>query len=182
MSRGASPMTGATLAPTTTLTWSPALGKRVRAGSWRELAVSTAQRIEEALAAGQLEVAAQLVDYFMEEAKVCHNVYQVSVDGFERWLGERGVPEPELRAERERLKRLPAFPDGEPFDPLPRWRALGAQAGALTAELRGMALDEKAARARLDDLREGWRQLHDRWADLQVYEQLSARAAGHSAR
>jgi hypothetical protein len=167
MSRGASPMTGATAAPTTTLSWSPALGKRVREGSWQELAVSTVQRIEEALAAGQLEVAAQLVDYFMEEAKVCHNVYQVWVEGFEGWLADRGVPASEVRAERERLDALLAFPDGEPFTPLPRWRALGERAGALAAELRGMALDEPAARVRLDDLREGWRQLHDRWADLQ---------------
>jgi hypothetical protein len=68
---------------------------------------------------------------------------------------------------RERLDALLAFPDGEPFAPLPRWRALGERAGALAAELRGMALDEPAARARLDELREGWRQLHDRWADLQ---------------
>jgi hypothetical protein len=164
MSRGASPMTGATAAPTTRLSWSDALGKRVREGSWEELAVSTVERIEEALAAGQLEVAAQLVDYFMEEAKVCHNVYQVWVDGFERWLESRGV---DVRPERARLDRLLAFPDGEPFDPLPRWRALGGMAGALAAELRGMALDERAARTRLHELREDWRRLHDRWADLQ---------------
>ena len=165
MTRGASPMTGATAAPTTTLTWSPALGKRVREGSWQELAVSTVQRIEEAIAAGQMEVAAQLVDYFMEEAKVCHNVYQVWAEGFERWLAERGV---DVCAERERLNRLLAFPDGEPFEPLPRWSALGARAGALAADMRGMVLDEEDAHARLHELREGWRQLHDRWADLQA--------------
>ena len=167
MSRGASPMTGSVAAPTTTLTWSPALGKRVREGTWEEQARSTVERVEEAVAAGQLEVAAQLVDYFMEEAKVCHNVYQVWVDGFERWLAGRGVPEDELRAERVRLDALLAFPDGSPFEPLPRWQALGERAGALAAGLRGMALDEAPARARLDELREGWRQLHDRWADLQ---------------
>jgi hypothetical protein len=98
MSRGASPMTGSVAAPTTTLTWSPELGKRVREGSWEELAVSTVERIDDALAAGQLEIAAQLVDYFMEEAKVCHNVYQVWVAGFERWLAEQGVPADELTA------------------------------------------------------------------------------------
>lgn len=160
-------MTGSVAAPTTTLTWSKTLGKRVREGAWPDQAVSTVQRIEEAMAAGQMEVAAQLVDYFMEEAKVCHNVYQVWVDGFERWLGERGVPDAEVRAERSRLDTLLAFPDGEPFTPLPRWRALGKRAGALASELRGMALDEAAGRARLDELREGWRQLHDRWTDLQ---------------
>jgi hypothetical protein len=167
MSRGTSPMTGSVAAPTTTLTWSPELGKRVREGSWEELAVSTVERIDEALAAGQLEVAAQLVDYFMEEAKVCHNVYQVWVAGFERWLAEQGVPADELTAERERLDGLLAFPDGGAFAPLERWRALGERAGALAADLRGMALDDAAARAAVDALREHWRQLHDRWADLQ---------------
>jgi hypothetical protein len=158
-------MTGATAAPTTTLTWSPSLGKRVREGDWRAQAVSTVQRIEEAIAAGQMEVAAQLVDYFMEEAKVCHNVYQSWTAGFEGWLADQGVPETDVRAERARLDALLAFPDGEPFDPLPRWRALGAEAGALAADLRGQAAHD--ARARLDQLREHWRQLHDRWADLQ---------------
>ncbi|MGH2949108.1 MAG: hypothetical protein ACRDPC_23125, partial [Solirubrobacteraceae bacterium] len=119
VARGTAAMTGSVAAPATTLTWSRSLGKRVREGSWAEQAVSTVQRIEEAMAAGQMEVAAQLVDYFMEEAKVCHNVYQVWTEGFERWLAERGVPEAEVAAERRRLDALLAFPDGEPFAPLP---------------------------------------------------------------
>ena len=167
MKPGAAPMTGSVAAPVATLSWSPALGKRIREGDWSELAVSTVQRIEDAVAAGQMEVAAQLVDYFMEEAKVCHNVYQVWTEGFERWLGERGVPAAEVAAERARLDELLAFPDGAAFAPVERWEALGAEAGALAAALRGMALDDTAARARVDSLREHWRRLHDRWADLQ---------------
>jgi len=165
--RGSGFISGAVEQPTTTLTWSDAIGKRIRAGSWEEQAVSTVERIEEALDAGQLEVAAQLVDYFMEEAKVCHNVYQVWVEGFERWLRDNGVGEQELAAERERLERLLAFPDGEPFAPEPRWRALGEQAGGLAHGIRGLALEPDAARAGLRALRESWRQLHDRWVDLQ---------------
>lgn len=61
----------------------------------------------------------------MEEAKVCHNVYQVWVDGFERWLGGRGMPEHELRAERARLDALLTFPDGSRSS---RWRAGGRPA------------------------------------------------------
>jgi hypothetical protein len=165
--RGAGFISGAVGTPTTTLTWDREIGKRVREGDWAEQAVSTVQRIEEALGAGQWEVAAQLVDYFMEEAKVCHAVYQVWVAGFEDWLVGRGVTREELAAERARLDRLLAFPDGEPFEPHARWSALGAQAGALGNDIRGLQASPEQARERLDALRESWRRLHDRWADLQ---------------
>jgi hypothetical protein len=102
----------------------------------------------------------------MEEAKVCHNVYQVWTEGFMIWLAEQGVAADELQAERRRLDQLLAFPDGTPFEPLARWARIGELAGALAAELRGMALDASQGRARLDELRESWRQLHDRWVDL----------------
>lgn len=159
-------MSGVTPQPTTTLTWSPTLGKRVRGGGLQELAVSTVERIQDAIAVGQWEVAAQLIDYFIEEAKVCHNLYQVWTEGFEKWLASQGVSAEEMAAERRRLDQLLDFPDGTPFEPRERWRRVGELAGALGAELRGMALDESAAGARLDELRESWRQLHDRWVDL----------------
>jgi hypothetical protein len=78
------------------------------------------------------------------------------------------VPEAEVEAERARLRLLLAFPDGRPFDPEPRWRALGAEAGALGNALRSFLVSAGEARAGLDTLREGWRQLHDRYADYQA--------------
>jgi hypothetical protein len=165
--RGTGFISGTVGTPTTTLTWSTTIGKRIREGTWQEQAVSTVERIEEAIAAGQREVAAELVDYFMEEAKVCHAVYQVWVDGFGDWLLGRGVTPEELAAERRRLDELLRFPDGAPFEPHGRWSALGAQAGRLANDLRGLQLPLDEAPARLGELREAWRQLHDRWADLQ---------------
>lgn len=160
-------ISGAVERPTTTLTWSNQIGKRVRRGSWSDQAVATVDRIREALEAGQWEVAAQLVDYFMEEAKVCHNVYQVWIGGFEKWLLDQGVREEELAEERSRLEALLTFPDGGSFEPQERWEALGRRAGGLANGIRGLRLDSAGAAAELDGLREDWRQLHDRWVDLQ---------------
>lgn len=156
---------------TTRLEWSERIGKRVRTGDWADQAISTVAKIDDAVAAGDLELAAQLVDYFVEEAKVCHRIYTVWTAGFESWLRGQGVTEGELAAERDRLGRLLAFPDGTPFDPGPRWLALGGAAGTLAAQVRDAdpAAETTADRTRtaVDALRERWRQLHDRWADLQ---------------
>src|SRR5262245_49723024 len=92
-------ISGGIAAPTTRLTWSDRLGKRVREGTPAELAVSTVERIEEAVRAGQWEVAAQLVDYFMEEAKVCRMVYVQWSEGFEQWLTDHGVSAADVAAE-----------------------------------------------------------------------------------
>ena len=42
------------------------------------------------LKAGRREVAAQLVDYFMEEAKVVYVIYKVWTKGFLDWLDTQG--------------------------------------------------------------------------------------------
>ena len=57
------------------LTWSENLGKRVRTGDWLDQSVSTVEKIEDAIEEENPEMAAQLIDYFMEEAKVCHLIY-----------------------------------------------------------------------------------------------------------
>ncbi|HVW16653.1 MAG TPA: hypothetical protein VHB30_00250 [Solirubrobacteraceae bacterium] len=143
------------------LTWSEDLGKRVRPGDWADQCVSTVTKIEEAVADGRDEDAAQLVDYFMEEAKVCYRIYEVWMEGFVEWLGLQGVSAAERDAEVDRLKELLAFPDGRRFEPAPAWEALGAAAGALASRLRAQLGADG-----LDDLREDWRRLHDRYVDL----------------
>lgn len=143
------------------LAWSEVLGKRVRTGDWRDQGISTVAKIEQAAAAGRSEEAAQLVDYFMEEAKVCHLIYGVWFRGFVSWLESKGVTAAERDAELDRLRRLLAFPDGAPFEPDEAWIALGARAGALAAQARA-----GGGIGGLDELREAWRRLHDRWVDL----------------
>ncbi|MBX5441546.1 MAG: hypothetical protein IRZ32_08460 [Solirubrobacteraceae bacterium] len=150
------------------LAWSEAVGKRVRVGDWPEQAVATTRRVAEAIRAERWEEAAQLVDYFMEEAKVCHVVYRTWSAGFDAYLRRRGLREDELAAERDRLARMLRFPDGAPFEPSGRWSDLGARAGRLANELRGLEVGAEAALERFDALREAWRELHDRWADYQA--------------
>jgi hypothetical protein len=168
MGRVAKSISGSPVPPVARLTWSDALGKRIREGDWAEQAVSTYAKVEEAVKAGQWELAAQLVDYSMEEAKVVYVVYQVWTEGFLDWLRQESVGEEELAAELGRLRALLAFPDGEPYQPKPRWEALGATAGLLANRLRGFEIDGDAAIAATRELRELWRQLHDRGADFQA--------------
>ncbi len=161
--------------PPTQLTWSDEIGKRVRTGEWPDLAVSTVTRIREALleggdtfglAAGRRETAAQLVDYFMEEAKVVYVIYEVWTAGFLDWLRAQGVTEADLDAELTRLRALMAWPDGTPLDPAARWANLGAAAGALGNGIRSYELPVAAAEVALEALVDDWRRLHDRYADL----------------
>ena len=172
--------------PGTRLVWNDDINKRVRTGDWSEQAVGTTTKIREAIDAGDWEVAAQLIDYWMEEAKVVYVIYQVWTRGFEEYLAERGVSAAERAAETERLRRLLAFPDGRPFDTATRWSELAAAAGALAHRLRGFDLTADEARGELDDLRESWRQHHDRGADFQsglltfVAQRFGEEAVGHA--
>ncbi len=161
-------ISGSAAPPVARLTWSDALGKRVREGDWAEQSVSTYVKVEQAIAAGQWELAAQLVDYAMEEAKVVYVIYQVWTEGFLDWLRQEGVQEDELEAELGRLRALLAFPDGGPYEAKPRWEALAAAAGLLGNRTRAFEIDADAAVAAVRELRESWRQLHDRGADFQA--------------
>lgn len=161
-------ISGTAARPVARLTWSNALGKRVREGDWAEQAVSTYAKAEEAISAGQWELAAQLVDYTMEEAKVVYVIYQVWTEGFLDWLRLEGVGEEDLATELNRIRRLLAFPNGEPYEATPRWEELGRAAGLLANRLRAFETDADRATAELRELREAWRQLHDRGADFQA--------------
>jgi hypothetical protein len=149
-----------------TLTWSSDLQKRVRTGDWDAQTVSTVQHVEDALHAGRSELAAEFIDYFMEEAKVCHVIYRSWENGLGSWLRREGMDDDAWATEAARLRRLLRFPDGEDFDPVPRWDRLGAHAGSLANRIRGGETSGNDAIAEFDQLREEWRQLHDRWVDF----------------
>ena len=160
-------ISGSTKPLPTTLTWSDDLRKRIRTGDWQDQAISTTRKIRDSIEAGEWELAAQLIDYWMEEAKIVYVIYQVWTDGFLTYLRAQGVGKDELEAELTRLRTLLAFPDGQPFEPVPRWDALGMKAGLLANRLRAYETGSEQALADLDEVREAWRQLHDRGADFQ---------------
>jgi hypothetical protein len=157
------------------LDWSDSIGKRVHTGDWADQARPTLDKVRESLAeagdefglkAGRREVAAQLVDSFMEEAKVVYLIYKVWTDGFLAWLSSKGVTPEELDDEVERLKRLLPYPDGSLLDPPARWAELGAMAGRIGNGIRAYDLSVADANTALDELSESWRRLHDRYADV----------------
>ncbi len=163
------------MAPTTHLAWSPTIGKRVRTGTWQEQTTPTLDAARAALVeagdefglrAGRREVAAQLVDSFMEEAKVVYLIYKVWTAGFLDWLTAQGVTDAERDAEMDRLRKLLAYPDGTPLDAEARWAELSALAGRVAGGIRASALTMADAEPLLAQLGEGWRQLHDRYADV----------------
>lgn len=149
----------------THLTWSEDLGKRVRTGDWADQVVPTVDKIEEAIREGRGEEAAQLIDYFMEEAKVVHAIYKTWSGGFEEWLRGKEVGEEELAGELGRLRELLRLPDGSAFAPFDMWEELGERAGRLGNNVRAGEAGAGEAVAEMDRLREGWRRLHDRWVD-----------------
>ena len=160
---------------TARLAWSDAVGKRGRTGDLAEQAIPTLRAAADALAeagdafgllAGRREAAAQLVDSFMEEAKVVHVIYRVWTEGFLGWLGTNGVTAAERQSELDRLAALLAWPDGRPHDPSARWEELGAMAGRLGNRIRAYEVTVAEAQPLLDALSEHWRRLHDRSADL----------------
>jgi hypothetical protein len=151
---------------TTHLTWSDGLSKRIRTGGWEDQVVSTITKIAEALADGRGEEAAQLLEYFMEEAQVVHNIYLVWFPRFRAWLEEAGVEATELDGQLDRLAELLALPGGQPFDPDVAWSDLGARSRLLAGRMRTIATDVAEPLEELDAVREDWRRLHDRWADL----------------
>ena len=161
-------ISGSTKPLPTTLTWSETLRKRVRTGDWQDQAISTTKKIHESIEAGEWELAAQLIDYWMEEAKVVYVIYQVWDEGFVAYLRSKGVPDAEIDAEVQRLRTLLAFPDGAPFETTARWEALGVAAGLLANRLRTYETAADDAARAMDGLQEGWRQLHDRGADFQA--------------
>jgi hypothetical protein len=159
----------------TTLIWSDEIGKRIRTGDWDDQAISTVTKIREVLEeagddfgpkAGRREVAAELVDYFMEEAKVIYLIYRVWTEGFLDWLREEGVTQAEVDAELDRLAHLLAYPDGTPLDAPARWADLGAQAGRLGNRIRSYDITVADGTAEVEELLAAWRRLHDRNADL----------------
>lgn len=161
-------ISGSRTSLSTRLTWSENLNKRVRTGDWTDQAVSTTAKIREALDKNEWEQAAQLIDYWMEEAKVVYVIYQVWGEGWLDYLRGRGVTDPEVAAEEQRLAQLLAFPDGTPFDPVARWSEISEHAGLLANRIRAYEIQLPEALAGLDALRESWRQAHDRGADFQT--------------
>lgn len=144
--------------------FSEVLQRRVRLGTWEDQKVSTYRRILERLDAEDWANAAELAEYFVDEAAVCWKLYRQWLADLESFLRDEGVAESALIDIRERLIDLTRLPDGSMFDTFALWDDFRNQMGVVTSAAR----DGKAvvARRHLESAKEVWRQTHDRDVDM----------------
>ena len=86
----------------TLIAFSDALGRRVRMGSWQDQRISTYRKIHEAIDEGEWDVAAQLANYFVDEASVCWGIYRQWILDLNAFLAQNGVEKADIAAANER--------------------------------------------------------------------------------
>lgn len=145
------------------LAWSDALGRQRRGGSWADLAVGTAPKIETALREGDFTTAIQLTGFFLIEARIIFDLYAQWRGDIQRFL-EAKVSEP--RALAGEIGEIEALV--ERYHPVlgvgrdAAWQALNAAAEQVKA---GAARGESAL-SDFTQMRDHWRALHDGEVDL----------------
>lgn len=104
------------------------------------------------------------LDFFIEEARICYEVYRSWDDMFHSFFRDRDVRDDEYEGMKRDLIRLVNEPyNGDTFDESIEWlRCLELQA----AIHRLMKPEQDRARDLVESLREQWRSLHDRQVDV----------------
>jgi hypothetical protein len=147
----------------TRIEYSPALGRRVRLGSWEDQKVSTYRKIREAVEQGRWDDAAELGNYFVDEAKVCFAIYRQWIPDLNGFLAENGVSADDLAQVNAEIVAKLDLPDGRPWDPFRQWHDFVVQVEEFVALVHRE--QGPAALEQLDELKETWRQCHDRDVD-----------------
>lgn len=147
----------------TRLEYLPALGRRVRLGSWDDQKISTYRKIREAVEESRWDDAASLCNYFVDEARVCFAIYRQWIPDLKAFLVENGVPRDEVESANAEIVAKLDLPDGQRWEPFRQWHAF------VTAVEEFVALAHRenggAALEKLDELKETWRRCHDRDVD-----------------
>ena len=151
--------------------FSDIIGRRVRLGDWQDQKISTYRKIHEALDESRFDDAAELANYFVDEAKVCWVLYRQWILDLEGFLTDQGATADELAAVTEQIENAIVLPSGQPFDSDAHWARFNELIDEVTAAAgRG---DAAAARGPMDEAKEIWRQTHDRDVD-HTYGLMSA--------
>ena len=147
----------------TRIEYFPALGRRVRLGSWEDQRISTYRKIREAVEQERWDDAAELCNYFVDEAKVCFAIYRQWIPDLNGFLSENGVSQEDLDAVNAEIVAKLDLPDGRPWDPFRQWHDFTMQ----VEEFVALVHRERGAEAleKLDELKETWRRCHDRDVD-----------------
>lgn len=145
------------------LEFSDVLGRRVRAGELSDQRISTVDKISGAITAGDWERAAELADFFADEAEVIYGIYRGWIPQLIDFLLDRGLGEEDVIELNERILALLPLPDGRPFHARKLWSEFQDRTRELVVACgRGQADEALALLDRMWDL---WRQLHDRDVD-----------------
>lgn len=145
------------------MAFSEVLGRRVRTGGWAEQKISTFREIGGAIDDGRWTDAAELAAYFVDEARVCWNLYrQWSVD-LESYLLEHGVSAADLAGIQSHIAEVTRMPDGSTFEAEKEWASLQDEVERVI-DACGRR-DGAAAHEQLDVAKETWRRTHDRDVD-----------------
>src|SRR5689334_5223280 len=89
----------------------PALGRRTRLGSWEDQKISTYRKIRDAIAEGSWDDAAELGNFFVDEARVCFAIYRQWIPDLRAFLVEHGVPADEVEAANRAIVAKLDLPD-----------------------------------------------------------------------
>ena len=147
----------------TAIQFVPSIGRRARTDSWESQKVSTYRRIREAVAEERWDDAARLMNYFVDEARVCFGIYRQWIPDLNGFLREHGVAPDELAEVNATIVAKLAHPDGRRWDPYEQWdrflTAVEATVKAIHQHDAGQTL------ALLDEAKETWRRCHDRDVD-----------------
>lgn len=147
----------------TALVFSDALGRRVRMGRWEDQKISTYRKIHEAIDAGEWAFAAELANYFVEEASVCYGIYRQWIPDLNAFMTQNGVSKGDIAEANRRIVAKLSMPDGRPWNNFRQWHEVRQCGERLVGHIhRESALE---AHAGLDELKETWRQCHDRDVD-----------------
>ena len=155
----------------TRIEFSEVLGRRVRLGSWQDQKISTYRKIREAVADARWDDAADLADYFIDEASVCFILYRQWISDLSGFLRREGVPAEEVDAVNVDIVGKIALPDGSPWKPHKHWDSFKREQRSLLAHL--YREEPEQALEALDSMKETWRQTHDRDVD-HTYGLMSA--------
>lgn len=139
------------------------LARRVRTETWEDQKISTYLKIKEAIAEKRWDDAAALADYFVDEAKVCYDLYRQWIRDINGFLADNGIPEEELKKANEKILSVLKLPDGRPFHAPRLWAEFLSQVQKFVKHCHREEADE--ALTMLDTMKESWRRIHDRDVD-----------------
>lgn len=145
------------------ITFSTVLGRPIRAGDWADQKVSTFREVERALDESRFGDAGDLASYFVDEARVCWNLYRQWTTELQDFLTNRGVSRGDVDAIGAGIAEVTRMPDGTMFEPHREWDLFQQQI-AEVVEAAGRE-DAEPARQAMRLAKETWRRTHDRDVD-----------------